>query len=470
MLHLGFYPKNLTMTTDGGVSAMLTVQAQFGSISDGLSLVNAVNNQSDSFGSMPFSETLASFSNKNTIEDKISPENLPAKKDKIESADKNEKVSEDDEEIERTDESGKDKDAVVDINIIEQIASSGELADSAQSEVVLETNTETADKDVIAGSVGVEEIAASSIEQENVKTEDSNKTLKEQSLDKIASKNNEEPTGEVKNGETKQMPLNEDVAAEKKLSNKDGATLKDEDKAMISAAVKEAEKNFKNTNNETNQNNSGNSNKKDEKPVVSKTKEKTVRIEVVQKPAEANTTNIETTETRISSGKETEIIVNVKSEAHNFADKNSAPRPAVNLENFLQRELHQNLNGDIVRQADLQLKSGGDATIRLSLKPESLGNVKIHLEMSENKVTGKIIVESQEALRAFEEEIGNLEQAFRDSGFDGANLEMSFNGGEQKNNDANNSFSFFSESDSAMRYSVELSEYEHRDNQVNVLV
>jgi flagellar hook-length control protein FliK len=60
----------------------------------------------------------------------------------------------------------------------------------------------------------------------------------------------------------------------------------------------------------------------------------------------------------------------------------------------------------------------------MTLKPESLGNVKIRLEMADNKIAGHIIVESNEALRAFEREIRSLEQAFRDSGFDGATLEM----------------------------------------------
>jgi flagellar hook-length control protein FliK len=95
------------------------------------------------------------------------------------------------------------------------------------------------------------------------------------------------------------------------------------------------------------------------------------------------------------------------------------------FEDLLARELHQNFNNDIVRHASVALRDGNEGTIRLALKPESLGNVKIHLEMAENKITGHIVVESKEALRAFEREISSLEKAFRDSGFDGANLEMS---------------------------------------------
>ena len=95
------------------------------------------------------------------------------------------------------------------------------------------------------------------------------------------------------------------------------------------------------------------------------------------------------------------------------------------FENMLARELHQNFNNDIVRHASVLLREANEGIIRLALKPESLGNVKIHLEMSDNKIVGHIIVESEEALRAFEREISSLEQAFRDSGYEGAELEMS---------------------------------------------
>jgi len=98
--------------------------------------------------------------------------------------------------------------------------------------------------------------------------------------------------------------------------------------------------------------------------------------------------------------------------------------PAV--ENMLARELHQNFNGDIVRHASIALRDGGAGTIKIALHPETLGNVKIHLELSDNKITGQIIVESQEALNAFRKEIAALEQAFKDSGFADANLDLSF--------------------------------------------
>jgi hypothetical protein len=108
-------------------------------------------------------------------------------------------------------------------------------------------------------------------------------------------------------------------------------------------------------------------------------------------------------------------------------------RPAQAFENILARELHQNLNGDIVRQAQVVLRDHGEGIIRLALKPESLGNVKIQLEMAENKITGHIIVESNEALKAFEREIHSLEQAFKDSGFAGASLDTALASGSEGN-------------------------------------
>ena len=102
------------------------------------------------------------------------------------------------------------------------------------------------------------------------------------------------------------------------------------------------------------------------------------------------------------------------------------------FEDALARELRGNLSADIVREAAVIVRGAGEGTIRLSLRPASLGDVKIRLEMAENKITGHIILQSSEALRAFERELPVLEKAFKDSGFSETNLEMSLaqDGGE----------------------------------------
>ncbi|GHV69940.1 hypothetical protein AGMMS49928_15070 [Spirochaetia bacterium] len=125
---------------------------------------------------------------------------------------------------------------------------------------------------------------------------------------------------------------------------------------------------------------------------------------------------------------ESELLVTLREGNQEPEDRSAAGNisaPGRAFEDMLARELHQNLNGDIVRHASIILKDGGEGSIKLSLRPESLGNVKIRLEMADNKITGHIVLESNEALRAFEREIRSLEQAFRDSGFESANLDMS---------------------------------------------
>jgi len=117
-----------------------------------------------------------------------------------------------------------------------------------------------------------------------------------------------------------------------------------------------------------------------------------------------------------------EIVVELKPTGErNEGPAGSEQKAASARESFemlLARELRGDLSSDIVRQAAIILRDGGEGTIKLSLKPETLGKVKIHLEMAENRISGHIIVESEEALRAFEREIRSLEQSFRDSGFE----------------------------------------------------
>jgi flagellar hook-length control protein FliK len=131
-----------------------------------------------------------------------------------------------------------------------------------------------------------------------------------------------------------------------------------------------------------------------------------------------------------------------------------------NFENLLARELSQRLNSDIVQQAQVLLRDGDAGTIKLSLKPESLGIVKVHLEMVENRITGQIIVESNEALRAFDREIQSLEQAFRDSGFSGVSLYTALASDSGQNSEENwqqqENAAFFSERLAAGQYEPEV--------------
>jgi len=139
------------------------------------------------------------------------------------------------------------------------------------------------------------------------------------------------------------------------------------------------------------------------------------------KPTESNATQDASTKT-------VELTLHLKEGTEKKAEYtkiSSAQSPSRSFQDLLAQELRTTMNGDIVRHASMVLKDGGEGLIRLNLKPESLGNVRIKLEMADDKVTGHILVESEEALRAFEKEIHSLEQAFKDGGFQGASLEVS---------------------------------------------
>ena len=96
---------------------------------------------------------------------------------------------------------------------------------------------------------------------------------------------------------------------------------------------------------------------------------------------------------------------------------------------LLAERLQESWNGEIVKSAHIVLRDGDSGTIRLRLKPESLGNVKIELNLSDNNISGKIVVESDEAKTAFERNMAELADAFRAGGFDSARLEVSVGSG-----------------------------------------
>ncbi|MDR1074682.1 MAG: flagellar hook-length control protein FliK [Treponema sp.] len=140
------------------------------------------------------------------------------------------------------------------------------------------------------------------------------------------------------------------------------------------------------------------------------------------------------------------------------APKTEAPDKAMASRNFadmLSRVLGDTLSNDIVRQASIVLRDGGHGTIRLSLKPETLGSVKIRLELVENKITGTIFVSSEEAYRVFEKEAHTLEQAFKESGFESADLNTTFASGDGRSGrqwDEAETSRYFSERFVAERY------------------
>lgn len=97
---------------------------------------------------------------------------------------------------------------------------------------------------------------------------------------------------------------------------------------------------------------------------------------------------------------------------------------------MLSQELRSNA-ADFVKTGAIVLRDNNAGMIRLTLHPESLGNVKISLELSGDKrISGKIVVSSQEAYEAFNENLNGLSDAFVEGGFESAGFDLSWSGGD----------------------------------------
>jgi len=89
---------------------------------------------------------------------------------------------------------------------------------------------------------------------------------------------------------------------------------------------------------------------------------------------------------------------------------------------------------EIVQQSRIILKDGGKGEIRLILKPESLGMVRIRINIQDNSIEGRILVENNSVRELFEGNLEHLKNALRSEGFGTAALEVAV-GGEKSRRD-----------------------------------
>ena len=93
--------------------------------------------------------------------------------------------------------------------------------------------------------------------------------------------------------------------------------------------------------------------------------------------------------------------------------------------------LKEMAGSELLRAANIVLNDGG-GEIRLVLKPESLGSVRIRLNLVDNSIEGKIIVDNSAVKQVFDANIDALKRALTAEGFQTGSLQVSVGG---QNND-----------------------------------
>jgi len=100
----------------------------------------------------------------------------------------------------------------------------------------------------------------------------------------------------------------------------------------------------------------------------------------------------------------------------------SAATPAAALD-----RLREMAGSELLKATNLVLKDGG-GEIRLVLKPESLGSVRIRMNMVDNKIEGRIVVDSSTVKAVFDANIDALRRALTAEGFNTGALQVSVGG------------------------------------------
>lgn len=165
------------------------------------------------------------------------------------------------------------------------------------------------------------------------------------------------------------------------------------------------------------------------------------------------------------------------------ANNQTAGATGSTFQEMLTQQIQTNVP-DFVKAGNIVLRDNNQGSINMILKPEALGNVKINLQVADNVITGQITVHSKEAFEAFKQNMDSLRQAFQESGFENANLNLSFadnsssgafaqQGERQQGSEqffGNRTYSNYAASADSDDYSVESGSYESGlDKQVSIV-
>jgi flagellar hook-length control protein FliK len=108
-----------------------------------------------------------------------------------------------------------------------------------------------------------------------------------------------------------------------------------------------------------------------------------------------------------------------RSQALDARQASDLPKSAPSLKTFQERFVPE-----VLRHTGIILKEGGSGEIRLLLRPEGLGSVRIRLALSETSLEGRIVVENSTVKDLMDGSLEHLKQALREGGFQTASLEV----------------------------------------------
>jgi flagellar hook-length control protein FliK len=103
------------------------------------------------------------------------------------------------------------------------------------------------------------------------------------------------------------------------------------------------------------------------------------------------------------------------------------PAPVVPAGQTALERFREAAGNELMKATSMVLRDGG-GEIRLVLKPESLGSIRIKMHLLDNHIEGRIVVDNQAVKQVIEGNLDSLMRAFRAEGFQGATIQVSVGG------------------------------------------